>query len=139
MTRVSSDREAPASAVIERDIEWADTDASGHYHNTVALKLAEAAETALLQKLGVCDEIYDRLPRVRVVAEYHAPLVFGDHVLVRISVARMGRTSILYRYEIEHDGELCADGELVAVLIDRPLGSPIPWSDRLRAILGRGL
>ena len=41
-----------ASIVMERRIEWPDTDASGFYHNSAVVRLLETAETLLLDRLG---------------------------------------------------------------------------------------
>ena len=40
----------PASTVIKRRIQWVDTDASGWYHNTAALRLIE--EVCMLDQLS---------------------------------------------------------------------------------------
>ena len=65
---------SPASIVVQRRIEWSDTDASGNYHNSAAFRLIENAETALLDRLGFLHEIYGRLPRVRISADFVRPL-----------------------------------------------------------------
>src|SRR5436309_592020 len=41
---------SPASIVVQRRIEWPDTDASGRYHNTAAFRFIEVAETTLLDR-----------------------------------------------------------------------------------------
>ena len=68
-----SDRSAgaasPASIVVQRRIEWSDTDASGNYHNSAVFRLIENAETALLDRLGFLHEVYGRLPRVHISAQ----------------------------------------------------------------------
>ncbi len=125
---------APASIVIERTIEWFDTDASGHYHHATAFRLAEAAETALLKKLGLVG-LLGRVPRVQLHASFTTPLYFGDTVSVRIEVSRLGRSSITYRYTIDAESGCAVSGEIVAVLLDRPAGRPIPWSARQRELL----
>jgi hypothetical protein len=48
----------PASITIQRRIEWSDTDASGHWHNVAAFRMLEWAETALLDRLGLVDNVY---------------------------------------------------------------------------------
>jgi len=42
-----------ASIVVPQRIEWADTDASGHYHYIAAFRLYEAAANALMDRLGL--------------------------------------------------------------------------------------
>src|SRR5439155_4381912 len=58
---------SPASIIVQRRIEWPDTDASGMYHNTAAFRFTEVAETALLERLGFVHEIYGRHPRAHLV------------------------------------------------------------------------
>src|SRR5256885_17221943 len=83
----------PASIVVQRRIEWPDTDASGMYHNTAALRFIEVAETALLDRLGFVHQVYGRHPRVRIEADFLRPLRFRDLVGIELRVAEGGRTS----------------------------------------------
>jgi len=39
----------PARVVIERRVEWPDTDADGHQHHSVVMRWVEEAEAALLE------------------------------------------------------------------------------------------
>jgi YbgC/YbaW family acyl-CoA thioester hydrolase len=126
------DLAGPASIVIQRRIEWSDTDASSAYHNTAAFRLMEAAETALVERLGFLEDIYGRHPRVRIEAEFVAPLWFRDIVDVSIRVVGVGRTSVTYEVEITRDGVPCMRGRMVAVLLDRIGGTPQAWPDDYR-------
>jgi hypothetical protein len=78
-----SDREPrPASVRIQRRIEWSDTDASGAYHNTAAFRLMEAAETTLVERLGLVGDIYAiRVPTCR-------PTSFGPCISAIWSMSR---------------------------------------------------
>ena len=125
----------PASIVVQRRIEWPDTDASGHWHNTAAFRFIEVAETALLERLGLVQDVYGRLPRVHIEAEFTAPLRFRDMVDIQLSVADVGRTSITYRFEVRAGGRVAATGRAVAVLLDRAGGKPVEWPQELRRTL----
>ena len=125
---------APASIVVRRRVEWADTDASGKYHNTVAFKLAEQAETRLLTALGLADEIYGRLPRVHMSLDMTEPLRFNDEVEVELQVEEVGRTSVAYGFEVRRDGRPVATGRMIAVLL-RASGEKEEWRDAHRRIL----
>jgi 2-aminobenzoate-CoA ligase len=130
-----SDREPrPASVRIQRRIEWSDTDASGAYHNTAAFRLMEAAETTLVERLGLVGDIYGRHPRAHVSADFLRPLYFRDLVDVAIAVVAVGRTSVTYDVTISRGGEACVRGRLVAVLMDAIGGAPQPWSARERRL-----
>ena len=124
----------PASIVVQRRIEWPDTDASGMYHNTAAFRFIEVAETALLDRLGFVHEIYGRHPRVHIEADFLAPLRFRDLVDVELTVARVGRTSIHYDFEMRSDGGAAVRGKMVAVLMDGPGGRPAEWSGEHRRL-----
>jgi YbgC/YbaW family acyl-CoA thioester hydrolase len=132
-------RPSPASIVIERRVEWSDTDASGAYHNSAAFNMIEAAESALLDRLGLVEDIYGRHPRVRIEADFLAPLWFRDVVEVDLRVASVGRTSVTYEVEVRRDGRACVRGRLVAVLLDRIGGQSQEWSqDQRRRLLEGG-
>lgn len=117
---------APASIVVRRRVEWADTDASGKYHNTVAFKLAEQAETRLLTALGLTEEIYGRLPRVHMSVDLTESLRFNDEVEVELRVERVGRTSLEYAFAIRRAGVEVATGRMIAVLL-RADGEKEAW------------
>ena len=125
----------PASIRVQRRIEWGDTDASGFHHNSATFRMVEMAETAMLDRLGIMDEVYGRLPRVRIEAEFRVPLAHRDLLDVILEVGAVGRTSVTYRFRIERHGRAAVEGSLVAVLLDRPGGRPTPWSDRHRELL----
>jgi YbgC/YbaW family acyl-CoA thioester hydrolase len=126
---------SPARIVMQRRIEWWDTDASGNYHNTAAFRLLESAETLLLSRLGFLDDVYGRLPRAHVEANFLRPLVFRDLLDVDLRVERVGRTSIAYRMDIRRGGEVCVEASAVAVLLDRARGVPTEWPAAYRALL----
>jgi acyl-CoA thioester hydrolase len=125
----------PASILMQRRIEWWDTDASGNYHNTATARLFESAETLLLGRLGILDDVYGRLPRARVETDFLHPLSFHDLVDVELDVLGIGRSSITYRMEIRRDGEVCVRTRLVAVLLDQARGTPVEWPEPYRSAL----
>jgi 2-aminobenzoate-CoA ligase len=123
-----------ASIKIERRIEWSDTDAATKWHNTAVLRLLEAAETALLDRLGLLEDIYGRLPRVSIQARFLRPLRFREKVEVELEVDAVGETSVTYRGTNSSGGGVAAEGEIVAVLIDGD-GRPQRWSEEQRKLL----
>jgi YbgC/YbaW family acyl-CoA thioester hydrolase len=125
---------SPASIRVQRRIEWPDTDASGHWHNTAAFRLVEVAETALLERIGLLRQIYGRLPRVHIRADFKELLRFRDLLDCHIRVARIGRTSITYDFQIWREDELCVEAEVVAVLLT-PDGDKAEWTKDQRDLL----
>jgi acyl-CoA thioesterase FadM len=124
----------PASIVVQRRIEWPDTDASGRWHNTAGFRFIEVAETALLERLGMLDDVYGRLPRAHIDADFQRGLSFRDLVDCSVTVRSVGGSSITYAFEMRHEGEVCMRATVVAVLLggDR---RPEPWPDAYRTLL----
>lgn len=125
----------PASIVVQRRIEWPDTDASGMYHNTAAFRFIEVAETTLLDRLGFINDVYGRHPRVHLEADFLLPLRFRDLVDIELEVAEVGRTSITYRFEMRCRGAAAVRGKAVAVLMTSVGGVPEPWPEEYRRLL----
>ena len=123
---------SPASIVVQRRIEWPDTDASGYYHNTAAFRFIEVAETALFERLGLLEDVYGRLPRVHVEADFFSLLRFRDLVDIHLAVAGVGGSSITYEFELRREGEVAARGRAVAVLLGRRAGRPAHWPPEYR-------
>lgn len=125
---------APASIVVQRRIEWPDTDASGRWHNTAGFRFVEVAETALLERLGILHDVYGRLPRARIAADFPRGLSFRDLVDCTLTVRAVGDSSVTYHFELHNEGELCMRAEVVAVLLDDG-GRPQRWPDAYRTML----
>jgi len=133
LTDVSDDG-IPASIRIQRRIEWSDTDASGHWHNTAAFRMIEWAETALFERLGLLGDVYGHLPRVHISIDFKELLDHRDLVNVNLSVAEVGRTSITYDFWIELDGKECVKAKVITAL-RTPGGDSRPWTDEQRRLL----
>ena len=125
---------SPASILIQRRIEWSDTDASGHYHNTAAFRMIEWAETALFERLGILEDIYGYLPRAHISIDFKRLLDFRQLVDVSLEIAEVGTSSVTYSFKIERAGELCVDATVVTVLLGRD-GSKRQWSEQQRKLL----
>lgn len=124
-----------ASIVVQRRIEWPDTDASGHYHYQTALRLLDAAEGVLHERLGIAGESFGQTPRASLRLRYRRVLRLNDVVDVHLRVGRVGRSSIVYQAEILLDGQTAVEGEVVAVHVGEAGGSPTPVPDTWRALL----
>ncbi len=126
----------PASIIVQRRIEWPDTDASGRWHNTAGFRFIEVAETALLERIGILDDVYGRLPRARIEADFKRLLVFRDVLDLFLGVSRVGRTSVNYTFELRKGGDVCMTADVTAVLLDES-GSPTEWPREYRELLMR--
>ncbi len=94
-----------------------DTDAGGRIHFTAVFRWVEAAETALMRRLGLL-EGWGNYPRRHVQADYLNVLVFEDDVEVRLRVERVGHTSITYAWDIAKAGEVFVWGRHTVVHVD---------------------
>jgi acyl-CoA thioester hydrolase len=113
-------------------VAWADTDASGRIHFTAAFRWAEAAEHALLRRLGLTPPgNADGFPRRHVEATYHRPLRFADEFDLELAAERVGRTSITYAWRVVRDGQVYVEGRTVTVHVDGD-GIPAPVPEALR-------
>ena len=124
----------PASIRLQRKLEWIDTDASGHWHNTVVIRWFEWAEAALLERLGLVTMLYGHLPRVRVETDFRRPLHFNELAEIEFEVDDVGRSSITYRCRILHDDEPCAELTVVCVLRG-PEGRAVSFAEDTRELL----
>lgn len=120
-----------AAVLVQRRVEWPDTDAAGHYHHSTVVRWVEAAEAVLYERLGLSG-LFGRIPRVRYEVEYAARLWFGDVVDIVLGVAELGRTSITYAFEVRRDDQVVASGRMVAVSSDPADGGTEPWTDEVR-------
>jgi 2-aminobenzoate-CoA ligase len=125
----------PASIMVQRRIEWSDTDASGYHHNTAAFRLIEVAETALFARLDLLEGIYGRVPRVHIEADFTKALRHRDLLDVHLRVAGVGRSSVTYEVRFEHEHEVAVQARVVAVLLDGATREPEAWPERARELL----
>lgn len=123
------------SVVIERRVEWPDTDAAGHYHHSTVVRWVEAAEAVLLRRLGLA-HLFGSTPRVRFEADYRARLWFGEAVRTELKVVKVGTSSLHYAFTVRGEGEEpAATGRMViAHSAARATGSTA-WPDDVREVL----
>jgi acyl-CoA thioester hydrolase len=128
-----------ASAVCRARVGWSDTDAGGHHHHASITRFVEEAEAQLYRTVGDPD-LMALVPRVEYHAEFVGRLYYQDEVEVTLRVAKIGRTSLTYEFEVRRvdDGSVAARGGYVVVHIDEDTRRSAPWPDDLRAALSGG-
>ncbi|MFD9333072.1 acyl-CoA thioesterase [Streptomyces sp. NPDC060028] len=121
--------------VVERRVEWPDTDAAGHYHHSTVVRWVEAAEAVLLRRLGLA-HLFGSTPRVHFEADYQARLWFGETVRTELRVVKVGTSSLHYAFTVRGEGEeTAATGRMVvAHSASRATGSTA-WPDDVREVL----
>ncbi|WP_327388762.1 acyl-CoA thioesterase [Streptomyces sp. NBC_01207] len=126
----------PAGVVVERRVEWTDTDAAGHYHHSTVVRWVEAAEAVLLQRLGL-SHLFGSTPRVHFEADYRARLWFGDAVRTELKVTKIGTASLHYAFTVRgaQGGEAARGRMVIAHSAAHATGST-PWPAEVRDLLG---
>lgn len=131
-----------ASIELKRRIRWADADAAGRLHYPRIFEYFEEGEVELLRSVGVemfseGSEVkeYD-FPRKHVDAVFHKVLPLDAPFVMRVTVGKLGNSSIRYDYHIFADDactDLALEGSMTVVAVkgDRP--APIP--EKLREAL----
>jgi 4-hydroxybenzoyl-CoA thioesterase len=71
-------------------------------------------------------------PTVKVEMEFVSPVRHGDHVDVRVTVERVGRTSVQIRYDGAVDGRPVFHARNVAVVVNMKTFRPTPLPEGLR-------
>jgi acyl-CoA thioester hydrolase len=137
------------SETVRRTVEWVDTDAAGHHHNSFVLRCVEAAEARLFQRLGVLEEYFGSAPRVRQEIDYVSKLYFGQEVTTELVLEAVGSASMTFgfnvwgeRYPSSPAGylerRLAATGRFITVHVPAGGEASAPWPDTIRLALAAG-
>ena len=127
----------PASVELKRRLRWADADAAGRLHFPRIFEIVEEAESELLRGLewpmDVRRRNYD-FPRVHVECRFLRMLALDAAFSLRLTVGKLGRTSIRYDYQVFDAGdELAIEGTMTVVMLAQ--GKPVEIPASLRAAL----
>ena len=122
-------------------VYYEDTDAGGIVYYANYLKFFERARTEWLRSIGVGQqellEQHDALFVVKSVsADYHAPAKLDDTVRLTLSIAKMGRASIVFLQQAWRDETLLNTAEVKIGCVDasmRPRAIPDDVAQRMRA------
>ncbi|MBW6393870.1 acyl-CoA thioesterase [Thermus sp. SYSU G05001] len=95
-------------------VRYAETDQMGVVHHSVYAVYLEAARVEFLEKAGLpYHQVEARgvfFPVVELGLTFRAPAHFGEEVLVRTRLAHLSRRDLLFRYRVEREGTLLAEG-----------------------------
>lgn len=84
---------------IDRTVEWVETDASGHQHNSVVIRWVEAAEAELMRILQL-PEYFPNAPRVQHTVNYTGMLWFGQIARTDLWIEKVGKASLTFRFRV---------------------------------------
>ena len=87
------------------------------------------------------DERRIGFPTVHVACDYRSPLAFGDMLRIEVSVARVGSSSVDFRYRIRRgrSAAVAAEALVTVVCVDMDTFRPMPVPKRYRAVFLRNL
>jgi acyl-CoA thioester hydrolase len=125
-----------ASIELERRLRWADSDAAGRLHFPRIFEIIEEAESELVRSIEwpMNRSLGYDFPRVHVECRFIKVLSLDDPFRLRLSVGKLGRTSIRYDYQVfGADGELAIEGTMTVVTLQN--GKPVEIPKTLRAAL----
>lgn len=122
-------------------VYYEDTDAGGIVYYANYLKFFERARTEWLRSIGVGQqallEQHDALFVVKSVsADYHAPAKLDDTVRLTLSIAKMGRASIVFLQQAWRGETLLNTAQVKIGCVDssmRPRAVPDAVAERMRA------
>lgn len=131
-----------ASIELKRRIRWADADAAGRLHYPRIFEYFEEGEVELLRSVGIemlggGVEVreYD-FPRKHVDAVFHRVLPLDAAFVMRVTVGKLGNSSIRYDFKIFSDDacrELALEGSMTVVVVKD--GKPALIPEALRNAL----
>lgn len=134
-----------STVTVSRHVEWSDTDASGHQHNSFLLRMVESAERQLMVDAGIVDLYFPAAPRVRHEVDYLAKLYFQQEVTATIVLDRLGNSSMTLGFEVwgeefmDTPRRLAAQGRVVVAHVPPGTEKATPWPDEIRnALSARG-
>lgn len=130
------------SATVSRVVEWWDTDAAGHQHNSTIMRHVEAAEAQLFRDLNIAG-YFVVAPRVRQEIDFESKLYFGQGTTTTVRIVALGSASMTLEFEVWGDAfegaprRRAASGRLVSVHV--PLGTErsAPWPPEVRDAIRR--
>lgn len=120
-------------ASVERTVEWVDTDASGHQHNSAVMRWVESAEAELFLRTLKLPDYFPSVPRIHQEIHFKAKLWFGQRITATVGISKLGRTSMTYAFEIQghpHNGlagGLAAFGTVTVAHVPPGSAKAQPW------------
>jgi acyl-CoA thioester hydrolase len=124
-----------------RDVptRWHDNDHYGHVNNVVYYAYFDTAVNGWL--LEVSGQDIRELPAIGLVLEtscrYYRPIGFPDQLQIGLGIAKLGRSSVIYRLAVFSEGsdEPAALGRFVHVYVDNATRQTAAIPDELRTAM----
>lgn len=106
--------------VTTRRVEFGDTDMAGIMHFSNFFRFMEVAETAFLRSRNLTvswneDGVHHGFPRVSVACDFKQPARFEDDIEIEVTLEKIGRKSLSYRFDFRRGATEIATGRLTSV------------------------
>lgn len=128
------------SAELRGRIRWADADALGRLHFPRMFEYFEDGESELLHSVDYHlhrDAPGYDFPRIHVECQFRRVLALNAPFFMRITIGKLGRSSIRYDYHVfadEEQTQLALEGSMTVVAVRD--GRPVSLPESLRRVLG---
>ncbi len=114
-----------------------DLDPQGHVANHVYVAYLSEARARFMRAFEDGATAFKPSVVAEMRCRYRSPLLAWEKFRVRVRIARVGRTSVGFAYEVRTGDRLIADGDSVEVLVDPESRRPREVPAALRARLER--
>ncbi|MCK5519515.1 MAG: acyl-CoA thioesterase [Candidatus Marinimicrobia bacterium] len=112
-------------------------DSFGHVNNANFLNYLEAARGDFLEKYGLSFDNFNEWKSWPVLAsiklDYHYPAFFADLLNIRVILKKMGKSSIIFDYEVLNQNEkMIITAETTLVFVNekgKPMAIPTQYKD----------
>ena len=103
-----------------RRVEFCETDMAGIVHFANFFRYMEAAETDFLRSRGLSVSWLDGdtrygLPRVSTGCDFQKPAKFEDVLTIAVTIEKIGRKSLSYRFDFTRGSDAIAVGRITSV------------------------
>jgi acyl-CoA thioester hydrolase len=112
-----------------------DLDPQGHVANHVYVAYLSEARARFMRAFDAGEVGFKPSVVAEIRCRYLSPLLAWERFRVGVAVARLGRTSVGFAYEVRTDDRLVATGDSVEVLVDPQTRRPREIPSALRARL----
>ena len=133
----------PTPFQTSRRVEFGDTDMAGILHFAMFFRYMEAAETDFLLSRGLSviwhkDDVWYSFPRVSAACDYARPARFGETIAITVTVEKVGRSSVTYRFDFTRGADSLAVGRITTVFVCKSAAQAmksLQIPDEIRTIL----
>lgn len=136
--------------LMDRRVQFAETDIAGVLHFSNYYRLMEEAECAFWRSIGlsvITPHGHGTMswPRVATSCEYFTPAFFEDELQLALRVARVGERSVTFEVEFRRGTERIALSRVTAVCCEtkegtfQPISIPEFIRDKLKSMLDSGI